>query len=49
MEAVSVSDKPLTIITRTSKLEKYLELQSLFRNGTVLYAGPYCLTTISKD
>ncbi len=43
------SDKPLTIITTTSKLENAPELQQLFSRGTVLYAGPYCLTTIYKD
>ena len=48
VEAVSASDKPLTIITRTSRLETIPELQKLFSNGTVLYSGPYCLTTISK-
>ena len=49
VEAVSASDKPLTIITRTSRLEKVPEFQTLFSNGTVIYAGPYCLTTISKE
>ena len=48
VEAVSASDKPLTIITRTSRLETIPELQKLFSNGIVLYSGPYCLTTISK-
>ncbi len=48
IEAVSASDKPLTIITRTSRLETTPELQSLFSKGTVLYAGPYCLTTINE-
>lgn len=48
VKAVSASDKPLTIITRTSRLETIPELQKLFSNGTVLYSGPYCLTTISK-
>lgn len=48
VEAVSASDKPLTIITRTSRLETIPELQKLFSNGTVLYSGPYCLTTISR-
>lgn len=48
VEAVSASDKPLTIITRTSRLETIPELQKLFSNGTVLYSGPYCLTTINK-
>jgi len=48
VEAVSASDKPLTIITRTSRLETIPELQKLFSNDTVLYSGPYCLTTISK-
>ncbi len=42
------SDKPLTIITRTSKLNEYPELQSLFSRGAMLYAGPYCLTTTGK-
>ncbi len=49
VDAVSASDKPLTIITQTSRLETTPELQSLFSKGTVLYAGPYCLTTISKE
>ncbi len=49
IEAALASDKPLTIITQTSKLEKAPELQSLFGNGTILYAGPYCLTTISRS
>ena len=49
IEAVSESDKPLTIITRTSRLETTPELQSLFSKGTVLYAGPYCLTTINSE
>lgn len=48
IEAASVSDKPLTIITRVSRLEQTLELQRLFSKGTVLYAGPYCLTTINE-
>ena len=48
IEATSVSDKPLTIITRVSRLEQTPELQRLFRKGTVLYAGPYCLTTINE-
>lgn len=39
------SDRPLTIITRTSKLDETPELRSLFSRGTVIYAGPYCLTT----
>ena len=43
------SNKPLTIITTTSKLEKAPELQQLFSRGTVLYAGPYCLTTIKTE
>ena len=43
------SDKPLTIITTTSKLEKTPELQQLFCRGTVFYAGPYCLTTIKTE
>ena len=49
IEAALASDKPLTIITQTSKLEKAPELQSLFGNGTILYAGPYCLTTIGEE
>lgn len=48
IEAASVSDKPLTIITRVSRLEQTPELQRLFSKGTVLYAGPYCLTTINE-
>ena len=48
IEAVSVSDKPLTIITSVSRLEQTPELQRLFSKGTVLYAGPYCLTTINE-
>ena len=48
LEAASVSDKPLTIITRVSRLEQTPELQRLFSKGTVLYAGPYCLTTINE-
>ncbi len=40
------SDRPLTIITRTSKLDEAPELRSLFSRGTVIYAGPYCLTTV---
>lgn len=48
VEAVSASDKPLTIITRVSRLEQTPELQRLFSKGTVLYAGPYCLTTINE-
>ena len=43
------SDKPLTIITTTSKLEKTPELQQLFNGKDVLYSGPYCLTTIRKE
>lgn len=43
------SDKPLTIITTTSKLENAPTLQQLFSRGTVLYAGPYCLTTIKTE
>ncbi|HBH07891.1 MAG TPA: hypothetical protein DDX40_00570, partial [Rikenellaceae bacterium] len=43
------SDKPLTIITTTSRLENAPELQQLFSRGTVLYAGPYCLTTIKAE
>lgn len=39
--------RPLTIITRTSRMETTPELQKLFSEGTVIYAGPYCLTTIS--
>lgn len=42
------SGRPLTIITRTSKMETTPELQKLFSEGTVIYAGPYCLTTISR-
>jgi len=42
------SDRPLTIITRTSRLEETPELQPLFSRGSVLYAGPYCLTTTGK-
>lgn len=48
LEIVSVSDKPMTIITRVSRLEQTPELQRLFSKGTVLYAGPYCLTTINE-
>ena len=48
IEAVSVSDRPLTIITSVSRLEQTPELQRLFSKGTVLYAGPYCLTTINE-
>ena len=48
VEAASASGKPLTIITRTSRLGTTPELQSLFSKGTVLYAGPYCLTTINE-
>lgn len=48
IEAASVSDKPLTIITRVYRLEQTPELQRLFSKGTVLYAGPYCLTTINE-
>lgn len=48
IEAASVSDKPLTIITSVSRLEQTPELQRLFSKGTVLYAGPYCLTTINE-
>lgn len=40
------SGKPLTIITRTSRLEETPELNRLFSRGAVLYAGPYCLTTL---
>ena len=40
--------RPLTIITRTSIMETTPELQKLFSEGTVIYAGPYCLTTISR-
>lgn len=43
------SGKPLTIITRTSRLETTPELQSLFKGKTVLYAGPYCLATIATQ
>ena len=49
IEAALASDKPLTIITQTSKLEKAPELQSLFGKGTIIYAGPYCLTTIGEE
>ena len=49
LEAVSASKKPLTIITRTSRLETTPELQELFSKGTVLYAGPFCLTTLNKE
>lgn len=42
------SGRPLTIITRTSRMETTPELQKLFSEGTVIYAGPYCLTTISR-
>lgn len=48
IEAASVSDKPLTIITRVSRLEQTPDLQRLFSKGTVLYSGPYCLTTINE-
>ncbi len=48
IEAVSASGKPLTVITRTSRMETTPELQSLFSKGIVLYAGPYCLTTINE-
>ena len=48
LEIVSVSDKPLTIITRVSRLEQTPDLQRLFSKGTVLYSGPYCLTTINE-
>lgn len=40
--------RPLTIITRTSRMETTPELQKLFSEGTVIYAGHYCLTTISR-
>ena len=40
------SGKPLTIITRTSRLKETPELHRLFSRGAVLYAGPYCLTTL---
>lgn len=40
--------RPLTIITRTSRMETTPELQKLFSEGTVIYAGPYCMTTISR-
>lgn len=43
------SGKPLTIITRTSRLETTPELQSLFKEKTILYAGPYCLATIAPQ
>ena len=49
IDAASAYGKPLTIITRTSRLEGTPELQRLFNGCTVLYAGPYCLTTINKD
>lgn len=42
------SGRPLTIITRTSRMETTPELQKIFSEGTVIYAGPYCLTTISR-
>jgi len=42
------SGRPLTIITRTSRMETTPELQKLLSEGTVIYAGPYCLTTISR-
>lgn len=42
------SGRPLTIITRKSRMETTPELQKLFSEGTVIYAGPYCLTTISR-
>lgn len=42
------SGRPLTIVTRTSRMETTPELQKLFSEGTVIYAGPYCLTTISR-
>ncbi len=42
------SDRPLTIITRTSRLEETPELQPLFSRGAVFHAGPYCLTTINE-
>lgn len=42
------SGRPLTIITRTSRMETTPELQKLFSEGTVIYPGPYCLTTISR-
>ncbi len=43
------SVKPLTIITRRSRLERTPELQALFRDGTTIYSGPYCLTTIRRQ
>lgn len=49
VEAVAASDKPLTIITSVSRLERTPELQTLFSDGTVIYSGPYCLTTINKE
>lgn len=42
------SGRPLTIITRTSRMETTPELQKLFSERTVIYSGPYCLTTISR-
>ena len=42
------SGRPLTIITRTSRMETTPELQKLFSENTVIYADPYCLTTISR-
>ncbi len=42
------SGRPLTIITRTSRLEETPELQLLFSRGAVFHSGPYCLTTINE-
>lgn len=41
------SARRLTIITRTSKIEENPGLQEIFQSGSVLYAGPYCLTTVT--
>lgn len=42
--------RPLTIITRTSRLESEPELQEIFKSGTVvIHSGPYCLTTVTPD
>ena len=46
LEEVRTAEKPLTIITRTSRVESEPELRNLFRSGTVIYSGPYCLMTI---
>ncbi len=45
-EMISTSRKPLTVITKTSKLEVCPELKALFSQGNISYAGPYCLTTV---